>query len=149
LSAAPGHCCAHTRLSTVTGAALGLAVTLAPWLGSLPVTTALAIPAGALTAYGELRQTHGSETTIWVAELLLAIAVLAALSGGSVRLPRSWLWLPGAFRQARARFPNHKQSVLLPAEPGLRTPANSTRGCGGGTAGATLKSRSSTRKHAN
>ena len=48
---------------TIAGAALGLAVTLAPWLGSRPVTTALAIPAGALTAYGELRQIHGSETT--------------------------------------------------------------------------------------
>jgi len=90
---------------TIAGAALGLAVTLAPWLGSRPVTTALAIPAGALTAYGELRQTHGSETTISVAELLLVLAALAALSGGPVRLPRSWLWLPGAFPLALVAGP--------------------------------------------
>lgn len=30
------------------------------------------------------------------------MAALAALSGGPVRLPRSWLWLPGAFPLALA-----------------------------------------------
>ena len=32
-----------------------------------------------------------------VAEFLILLAALAALSGGPVRLPRSWLWLPCAF----------------------------------------------------
>jgi hypothetical protein len=82
---------------TIAGAALGLAVTLAPWLGSRPVTTALATSAGALTAYGELREPHGSGMPISLAQLLIVLAALAALSGGPVRLPRSWLWLPGAF----------------------------------------------------
>jgi hypothetical protein len=31
-----------------------------------------------------------------VAGTLIVMAALAALSGGPVRLPRSWLWLPGA-----------------------------------------------------
>jgi hypothetical protein len=80
-----------------TAAALGLAVALAPWLGSRAATTALAIPAGAALAYGELRGNPTSGATISVAELLIVMAALAALSGGPVRLPRSWLWLPGAF----------------------------------------------------
>ena len=42
---------------TNTTLALGLAVALAPWLGSRAATTALAIPAGALFAYGDLRGT--------------------------------------------------------------------------------------------
>ncbi len=70
---------------------------LAPWLGSRAAATALAIPAGALVAYGELRGSHGGAATISVAELLIVMAALAALSGGPVRLPRSWLLLPGAF----------------------------------------------------
>ena len=70
---------------------------LAPWLGSRAAATALAIPAGALVAYGELRETHGSTAIMSVAELLIVMAALAALSGGPVRLPRSWLWLPCAF----------------------------------------------------
>jgi hypothetical protein len=37
-----------------------------------------------------------------VAEILIVMAVLAALSGGPVRLPRSWLWLPGTFPLALA-----------------------------------------------
>ena len=82
---------------TNTMLALGLAVALAPWLGSRAAVTALAIPAGALFAYVDLRETHGSATTMSVAELLIVMAALAALSGGPVRLPRSWLWLPGAF----------------------------------------------------
>jgi hypothetical protein len=77
--------------------AAGLAVALAPWLGSRAAVTALAIPAGALDAYGELRGNLSSGATISVAELLIVMAALAALSGGPVRLPRSWLWLPGAF----------------------------------------------------
>jgi hypothetical protein len=80
-----------------TQLALGLAVALAPWLGSRAATTALAIPAGALVAYGDLRGNPGGETTISVAEILIVMAALAALSGGPVRLPGSWLWLPVAF----------------------------------------------------
>jgi hypothetical protein len=82
----------------VTAAAvLGVAVALAPWLGSRAAVTALAIPAGALFAYAELSGTHGEPATISVAELLNVLVALAALSGGPVRLPRSWLWLPCAF----------------------------------------------------
>ena len=82
---------------TNTTLALGTAMALAPWLGSRVAVTALAIPAGALVAYGDLRGNHGGTTTMSVAEILIVMAVLAALSGGPVRLPRSWLWLPGAF----------------------------------------------------
>ena len=82
---------------TITTLALGAAVALAPWLGSRVAVTALAIPAGALVAYGDLRGNHGGAATLSLAELLIVMAVLAALSGGPVRLPRSWLWLPGAF----------------------------------------------------
>jgi hypothetical protein len=87
---------------TDTQLALGAAVALAPWLGSRAAATALAIPAGALVAYGDLRVSHGGAATMSVAELLIVMAVLAALSGGPVRLPRSWLWLPGAFPLAPA-----------------------------------------------
>ena len=82
---------------TDTTLALGLAVALAPWLGSRAATTALAISAVALVAYGDLRASHGGATIISDAEFLIVMAALAALSGGPVRLPRSWLWLPGAF----------------------------------------------------
>jgi hypothetical protein len=82
---------------TDTTLAAGLAAALAPWLGSRAAATALAIPAGALVAYGVLSGNHGAGPTISVAELLIIMAALAALSGGPVRLPRSWLWLPGAF----------------------------------------------------
>jgi hypothetical protein len=87
---------------TNTTMALGLAVALAPWLGSRAAVTALAIPAGALFTYTDLKANHGSATTIAVAELLIVMAALAALSGGPVRLPRSWLWLSGAFPLALA-----------------------------------------------
>jgi hypothetical protein len=87
---------------TDTQLALGLAAALAPWLGSRAAATALAIPAGALVAYGELSGNHGGGPTMSVAELLIVMAALAALSGGPVRLPRSWLWLPGAFPLALA-----------------------------------------------
>jgi hypothetical protein len=82
---------------TNTTLALGTAMALAPWLGSRAAATALAISAGALVAYGDLRGNHGGTTTMSVAEILIVMAVLAALSGGPVRLPRSWLWLPGVF----------------------------------------------------
>lgn len=80
---------------TITTLALGTAVALAPWLGSRAATTALAVPAGVLVAYWDL---SGSSFTITsVAEQLIVMAALAALSGGPVRLPRSWLWLPCVF----------------------------------------------------
>jgi hypothetical protein len=82
---------------TNTALALGAAAALAPWLGSRAATTALAIPAGTLLAYAELRGHHGSLVTVSLAEDLIVMAALAALSGGPVRLPRSWLWLPCAF----------------------------------------------------
>ncbi len=82
---------------TNTTMALCAAVALAPWLGSRATTTVLAIPAGALVAYGYLGVHHGSALAISAAEFLIVMAALAALSGGPVRLPRSWLWLPGAF----------------------------------------------------
>jgi hypothetical protein len=82
---------------TIATIVLGAAVALAPWLGSRATATALAIPAGALVAYGDLRGTDSGETTMAVAEILIVVAVLAALSGGPVRLPRSWLCLPCAF----------------------------------------------------
>jgi hypothetical protein len=85
---------------TNTTLALGTAMALAPWLGSRAAVTALAIPAGALVAYGDLR--GNSYTITSVAELLVVMAALAALSGGPVRLPRSWLWLPGALPLALA-----------------------------------------------
>lgn len=87
---------------TNTTLALGVAVALAPWLDSRAATTALAIPASALTTYGGLKANHTSATTISLAELLIVMAALAALSGGPVRLPRSWLWLPCAFPLALA-----------------------------------------------
>jgi hypothetical protein len=87
---------------TNTTLALGTAMALAPWLGSRTAVTALAIPAGALVAYGDLRGDHAGAATMSVAELLIVMAALAALSGGPVRLPRSWLWLPCAFPLALA-----------------------------------------------
>ena len=91
-----------TSWLTDTRLALGLAVALAPWLGSRAAVTALAIPAGILAAYGELRGNPSSGAIMWVAGLMIVMAALAALSGGPVRLPRSWLWLPGAFPLALA-----------------------------------------------
>jgi hypothetical protein len=85
-----------SRLVTAA-AVLGVAVALAPWLGSRAAVTALAIPAGALFAYAELSGPHGEAATMSVAVLLIVLAELAALSGGPVRLPRSWLWLSCAF----------------------------------------------------
>jgi hypothetical protein len=80
---------------TNTTLALGTAAALAPWLGSRAATTALVIPAGVLVAYGDLSGNRYTMTS--VAEDLIVMAALAVLSGGSVRLPRSWLWLPCAF----------------------------------------------------
>jgi len=82
---------------TDTTLAAGAAVALAPWLGSRAATAGLAFSAGVLVAYGDLRGSHGGAATMSVAELLIVMTAFAALSGGSVRLPRSWLWLPGAF----------------------------------------------------
>jgi hypothetical protein len=79
---------------TNTTLVLGTAMALAPWLGGRAAVTALAIPAGALVAYGDLRE--NSYTITSVAELLVVMAALAALSGSPVRLPRAWLWLPCA-----------------------------------------------------
>jgi hypothetical protein len=90
----PGDGASWLTMATIV---LGAAVALAPWLGSRAAATALAIPAGALVAYGDLRGTDSGEATMAVAEFLIAVAVLAAFSGGPVRLPRSWLWLPCAF----------------------------------------------------
>jgi hypothetical protein len=79
---------------TNTTLVLGTAMALAPWLGNRAAVTAVAIPAGALVAYGDLRE--NSYTITSVAELLVVMAALAALSRDPVRLPRSWLWLPCA-----------------------------------------------------
>jgi hypothetical protein len=83
-----------------TTLALSLALALAPWLGSRAATTALAVPAGALAAYEGLNATPGYRSQLVL--LLIVMAALAALSGGPVRLPRSWLWLPCAFPLALA-----------------------------------------------
>jgi hypothetical protein len=103
---------------TYTTLGLGTVVALAPWLGSRAAATALVIPAGALVAYGDLRGPHGSYTTMLVADLLIVMAALAALSGGPVRPPRSWLWLPCAFPLAlavgRLLSPRHA------SDPGLQ-----------------------------
>jgi hypothetical protein len=80
--------------------ALGLALALAPWLGSRAATTALAVPAGALAVYEELSAAPGIRSQLPL--LLIVMAALAALSGGPVRLPRSWLWLPCAIPLALA-----------------------------------------------
>jgi hypothetical protein len=88
------------RWLTIAGVALIAAAALAPWLGSRTATTALAIPAGASVAYERLtlyppNGTRGNNSTVvYVAMLLIALGALAALSGGSSRLPRSWAWLP-------------------------------------------------------
>lgn len=85
-----------TSWVTDTMGALGFAVALVPWLGSRAATIALAIPAGAFIAYGELSAAHGSATVMSLPEFLIVLAAFAALSGGPTRLPRSWLWLPCA-----------------------------------------------------
>jgi hypothetical protein len=92
----PGMLQGDRLLLTYTTGGLCLAVALAPWLGSRVVAAALAIPAFTLSAYALLAM-HASEAAVSLAELLILMAALAALSGGPVRLPRSWLWLPGAF----------------------------------------------------
>lgn len=96
-----------------TTLALGVAVALAPWLGSRAATTALAVPAATLVAYDELKLSHGTAAIMTLAALLIVIAALAALSGGPKRLPRSWLWLPGAFPVALMT------ARLLSARPGF------------------------------
>jgi hypothetical protein len=89
-------------LLTTTTLALGSGAALAPWLGSRVATTALAVPAGALYAYQELRGFHDITTVMSLAQMLIVMAALTALSGGPARLPRSWLWLPCAFPLALA-----------------------------------------------
>jgi hypothetical protein len=83
-------------LANTTGA-LGLAVALAPWLGSRAATASLAIPSCALCAYGELRGSIGFFERMSVADFLIITAALVTLTGGPTRLPRSWLWLPCVF----------------------------------------------------
>jgi hypothetical protein len=79
---------------------LSVAVALAPWLGRRTVTTAIVLPAAALLAYQIHRESlrmplmARPEFMIFLAGMLVAMAALAALSGGPQRLPRSWLWLP-------------------------------------------------------
>ena len=87
--------------------ALALAAALAPWLGRRAAVTALAIPAGVLAAYQDLRDenlslVHNTVAMLSLAEFLIIMAALVTLSGGPVRLPRSWLWLPCAFPLAVA-----------------------------------------------
>ena len=115
----PGPGASWLTMATIV---LGAAVALAPWLGSRAAATALAIPAGALVAYEDLRGTDSSEATIAVAEILIVMAVLASLSGGPVRPPRSWLWLPGAFplalvagRLLSPSYPRLESSLVLGA----------------------------------
>jgi hypothetical protein len=81
---------------------LALAAALAPWLGSRAATAALAVPAGVVAAYGDLTGIRNTVEIITLAEFLIVMAALVALSGGPVRLPRSWLWLPCAFPVAVA-----------------------------------------------
>jgi hypothetical protein len=92
----------RVSLLTTTTLAFGSGAALAPWLGSRVATTAVAVPAGALYAYQELRGSHDSTTVTSLAGMLILIAALTALSGGPARLPRSWLWLPCAFPLALA-----------------------------------------------
>ena len=84
-----------------TTLALSLALALAPWLGRRAAAMALAVPAGALD---RLRRTerNATDTGHSFVLLLIVMAALAALSGGPVRLPRSWLWLPCAIPLALA-----------------------------------------------
>jgi hypothetical protein len=90
---------------------LGLALALAPWLGSRAATTALAVPAGAFAIYHPAFRSQ-------LALLLIAMAALAALSGGPVRLPRSWLWLPCVMPLALAAG-DPLLSTGYPIGPGL------------------------------
>ncbi|HEY6492390.1 MAG TPA: hypothetical protein VIZ43_03895 [Trebonia sp.] len=75
-----------------------LALALAPWLRSRAATTALIIPGGGLYAWTLLGLSHPSVPSAiqgvdWDAPGLIAVGALVALSGGSPRLPRSWVWL--------------------------------------------------------
>lgn len=83
-----------------TTLALSLALALAPWLGRRAATMALAVLAGALAAYEGLNATPAYRSQLVL--LLIVMAALAALSGGPVRLPRTWLWLPCAIPLALA-----------------------------------------------
>ena len=84
----------------VAAGLLSVAAALAPWLGRRTVTTAIVLPAAALLAYQMHREIFNEspilrpEMEAWLAGMLVAMAALAALSGGPRRLPRSWLWLP-------------------------------------------------------
>ena len=82
---------------TLTALVFDAAAVLAPWRGSRAVTTVLVIPASVLTAYEWLGPypVNSSQLTALVAQLI-ALAALAAASGGPQRLPRSWAWLPAA-----------------------------------------------------
>ena len=70
----------------------------------------------------ELRGNHGSPVTVSLAEDLIVMAALAAMSGGPVRLPRSWLWLPCAFpltlAAGRLLSPQHVPGPVFDELPG-------------------------------
>ena len=71
---------------------LGLAVVVAAWFGSRSVVAVLAAATAAAAAWGY----WGSDKALAIlpAGLLIMLAVLVYLGG---RLPRSWLWLAGAW----------------------------------------------------
>ena len=87
----------HTALwLAITGAVLYPAVLLVPWLGRWEATTVLVILTGAVLTHQLL--TPGPPTShaiMMLARYLIPLGALAALSGGPVRLPRSWAWLLG------------------------------------------------------
>jgi hypothetical protein len=80
------------------GGVFALALALAPWLRSRAAATALIIPGGGLYAWTVLGLSHPSVASViqgvrWDAPGLIAVGALVALSGGSPRLPSSWVWL--------------------------------------------------------
>jgi hypothetical protein len=84
------------RWLTVAAAVLGTVAALAPWLGNRRAATALVIPAAALALYGPTRYPFVPVAVVYLAAFLIALGALAALSGGSPSLPRSWSLLPAA-----------------------------------------------------
>jgi hypothetical protein len=104
--------------------ALSLALALAPWLGSRAAATALAVAAGAVAAYVAPSAGPGFRTQLPL--LLIVMAAIAALSGGPVPAPRSWLLLPCAFPLVLAvggllspQREDHRLEALLALGTGL------------------------------